>query len=201
MQVSPNRSSLLLIKKRIALAKKGKSLLKKKQDVLIGKLFSSVKELEQKRDQLHETLKQSELDFVRSLALTGNFIARSAMYGSPDNFTVHTHEKSIMGVSVPDMRVDSKNLPYTYESPLLVNAARQHEIIIKELISISSLETTIQNVAEEIKKTKRRVNSLENIQIPKMEKILASITLTLEEQDRESFIRLKHIKKQLAKES
>jgi len=197
VNISPNRSALLQIKKKIALAKKGQSLLKKKQDVLIGKLFVYVHELQKKQTEFN--IKQNKLhaDFVHTLALTGNFVARSASYGSPDQFLVKSVPESIMGVSVPKFELISSGKPYLYESPLLIESAKLHVHLIQDILELAQLEISIRTIADEIKKTKRRVNSLEHIQIPRLQQILSAIRLTLEEQERESFIRLKHIKNTL----
>ena len=65
------------------------------------------------------------------------------------------------------------------------------------MLKLSEIENTIFRLSEEIIKTKRRVNSLEFIKIPNLEKIEKTIRLQLEEMDREAFIRLKNVKKKI----
>ena len=105
-----------------------------------------------------------------------------------------------MGVKLPAIETVRREGYFlnTYESsPQLKDVADKFKDLFEEIVKLSVYEMTITELSEEIKKLKRRVNSLENIQIPKLEEIIKLIKFVLEEQERENFTRLKMIKTKL----
>jgi len=192
---------LLEIRKKKRLAIKGHSLLKKKQDVLTNEFFEVVKEYKREKKNLLEKVKLSYKNLSMDIAYTGIYVSRSVAYATKPAFEIKLKNQNIMGLKLPVIETVKKpHEPNIFEnSPLLYEAARNFKDLFQELIKISSLELRIKTLAEEIKKVKRRVNSLEHIQIPRLEQIEKEILFTLEEQERDNFIRLKTIKTKLNK--
>ena len=102
-----------------------------------------------------------------------------------------------MGVEVPlikDIKVEHHWHGYFEQTVELDNAIKQYRDIFPDLIKLMEKQLMLKHLAEEIKRTKRRVNSLEYLTIPRLENVKKIITFKLEELERENFSRLKKIK-------
>jgi V/A-type H+/Na+-transporting ATPase subunit D len=200
INVSPTRSELMDIRDRCKLAVKGHSLLKKKQDVLIFEFFKIVKTYKKRRKEVFEQLKETYKSLALDIAYTGIFMSRSASYSSADHFNLQFAKQNLMGIKIPQIKVIriSHEDENKYEnSPQLAEARKKFLLLFENLIEVSSMEIAIKELAEEIKKVKRRVNSLEYIQIPKLQNTEKIIKFTLEEQERDNYIRLKSVENQI----
>ena len=201
LQVSPTRSVLLEIRKKTKLAKKGHSLLKKKQDVLINEFFERVKEYKEAKESIMKTVRESYKRLTLDIAYTGIYVSRSVSYATKPVFDIEYTSKNIMGLKLPQIKAvkkDNIRVSNNYEnSPLLADATRSFHELFSQLVKLSSMELAIKSLSEEIKKIKRRVNSLEHIQIPRLENTQRYISFTLDEQERDNFIRLKTIKNRM----
>ncbi|RME77488.1 V-type ATP synthase subunit D [Candidatus Woesearchaeota archaeon] len=196
---SKTRSDLLEVKHKTALAKRGHSLLKKKQDVLINKFFTLVQEYKSFKKDIVIKTRTAYKSLSLDIAYTGIFSARAVSYAMPSYFDISFEEQNIMGVRIPNITVKKKEgVEASYQnSPQLAEAAKMFQHVFEDLIKLASLETTLLALADEIKKVKRRVNALEHIQIPNLEQEQKDIRFALEEQEREGFMRLKVIKNKL----
>ncbi len=199
LNISPTRSSLLEIKGKIALAKKGHSLLKKKQDALINKFMGIVKDYKDKKKSILAETKTAYKSLSLEIAYVGINRCRSLSYSAKETFDIDVQFKNIMGLKLPEMSAMIKNEVHNNlgNSPQMKEVIEKFQKLFKDLIELSSLEITIKSLADEIKKVKRRVNSLEHIQIPKLDNTQKHIKFVLEEQERENFTRLKMIKSRL----
>lgn len=188
---------LLIIKRKIKLAKKGHKLLKEKRDALIMEFFSTLKEIKILRKEIGNKLKQALKVLGKAQALQGIIdVERFALGVSPD-LKIEFGSKTIMGLEMPSIsEVESKHQWHGFiESSIeLDNAIVQFREILPPLLKLSAKQLAFQRLGEEIKKTKRRVNSLEYIIIPRLDGASSMIEFKLEELERENFTRLKMIK-------
>ena len=191
------RMQLLIIKRKIKLAKKGHKLLKEKRDALIMEFFSILKEIKELRKEIGTGLKQALKVLGKAQALQGiTDVERFALGVSPD-LEVEFGSKAIMGLEMPSIsEVKSTHQWHGFiESSIeLDNAMVQFRGILPALLKLSAKQLAFQRLGEEIKKTKRRVNSLEYIIIPRLDGASSMIEFKLEELERENFTRLKMIK-------
>jgi len=198
--IAPTRSELIELKHKVGLAQKGHSLLKRKQDALIREFLENVQEYKKRKMAIHENVVQTYKSLSLDIAYTGIFVARSFSYAVVPCFTLTKKEKNLLGVHIPQLRIDRKRdteMTHFEASPLLADATRKFQNLYQELVELASMEMKIKAMAEEIKKTKRRVNSLEHIQIPKMIDNVNRIKFVLNEQERDNFSRLKSLKKKM----
>lgn len=188
---------LLIIKKKIKLAIKGHKLLKEKRDALIMEFFSLLKDIKKQRKEIGTKLQKSLQSLGRAQAMQGiPDIERIALGVSPD-LKIDFGSKKVMGLEVPFVsEVEAKHQWHGFvESSLeLDNAVVQFREFLPTLLKLGAKQLAFQRLGEEIKKTKRRVNSLEYIIIPRFESALGLIKFKLEELERENFTRLKMIK-------
>ena len=69
------------------------------------------------------------------------------------------------------------------------------------MLKLAEIEKTSQLLAEEIEKTRRRVNALEYVKIPQMQEAIKYISMKLDENERATTIRLMKVKDILLKEA
>ena len=202
--VKPTRSELLRIKKQIKLAKSGYSLLKKKRDGLILEFFEILKKTKSLRQELVEEYKIALRKINIARALEGDLKVKSiamAISGMPD---VKLATKNIMGVKVPKIESDDVQKSFAgrgygiYNSSSVDEAAASYEKVVGKIILAAEVETSMRKLLNEIEKTKRRVNGLEFVVIPTLDRQKAFIQLRLEEMERENTFRMKRIKAKAA---
>lgn len=194
-QVSPTRSALLEVQKKIKLAYKGHNLLKKKQDFLINEFFKLSEEYQSRQKNIYEKTKNTYKILSLDIAHSGVFVSRSVSMAAKKGFDLEFNTKNVMGVKLPSFEVAlTKNGSNTFEnSPLLGQAREAYKSLLKDIILFSSIEQSLITLGDEIKKIKRRVNFLETIRIPELERTKSNIKFVLAEQERESISRLKSL--------
>lgn len=200
--IKATRMELLRLKKKKSLALKGHKLLKEKRDALISEFFKLIDDLEKSMSDTESSLSKAYKSLVMSQAISGYEEVRLASDSNDPRLSVSASHRTIMGVKVPTFQAES--LPtgrgYSLISPSLEldQAASDFEDTLKTVVKLAELEATAKSLAEEIKKTKRKVNSLERIVTPRIESDIAAISMRLEEMERENFARLKVIKGNMA---
>jgi len=198
--VKPTRSELLKIKKQIKLAKSGYSLLKKKRDGLILEFFEILKKAKSLRQELVEEYKIALEKINIARALEGDLKIKSIAMAIHDIPDVSLTTKNIMGVRVPKIEAADIKKAFlergygAYSSSSIDEAASAYEKVVEKIMLAAEVETSMRKLLNEIEKTKRRVNGLEFVVIPSLDKQKAFIQLRLEEMERENTFRMKRIK-------
>ena len=198
--IKPTRSELLKIKKQIKLAKSGYSLLKKKRDGLILEFFEILKKAKSLREELVNEYKVALEKINIARALEGDLKVKSVAMAIKDIPDVKLTAKNIMGVKVP--KIESSEIAKAfmergygiYNSSAIDEAAAAYEKVVEKIILAAEVETSMRKLLNEIERTKRRVNGLEFVVIPNLEKVKSFIQLRLEEMERENIFRMKRIK-------
>ena len=205
--INPTRMELLKLKDREKLAVKGHSLLKEKRDALIKEFFDILDRVKGSRGNVEEILKEAYNDLAEAQIVMGDLAVQKAALSVKESVEVDIDSRSIMGVSVPliDSKIDSRTIvdrgySFTDTSVRLDEAAQKFEKSLSLIIELGEIEKTIYLLAAEIESTKRRVNALEHIMIPRLENTVKSIEMRLEEMERENFVRLKMIKSSMEAE-
>jgi V/A-type H+-transporting ATPase subunit D len=205
--VSPTRMELLDMNKKIKLAKKGHKLLKEKRDSLVTEFFSVVDKAKGSRAALSDTMNTAYPDLIQAEALMGTANVEAVSESAPTKGEINISSKNVMGVRIPQIQIsehkaesEEKIRDSVYASSKLYDASDKFDKAYIELIRLAETEETIRRLGEEIKKTKRRVNSLEYIMIPRLTNTKRYITARLEEMERESFFRLKMVKRKKQRE-
>jgi len=199
--INPTRMELLKLKDREKLAVKGHSLLKEKRDALIKEFFDILDRVKGSRDKVEEILKVAFEDLTAAQVVMGDLAVQKAALSVKESIEVDIDSRSIMGVVVPvvDSKMEERTLvdrgySFADTSVRLDEASKKFENAIALIIELGETEKTIYLLAAEIESTKRRVNALEHIMIPKLQNTVKSIEMRLEEMERENFVRLKMIK-------
>jgi len=202
--VKPTRMELLKLRKRVKLADKGHRLLKEKRDALISEFMVVIKEYKDARKRVEENLKVAFYNLLMAEVLLGARDLEQISGITLRDINVDFMTKNIMGVSVPIMKVDNlirrvheRGYGFLSTNAKLDDAAKNFEESILSIVKLAEVEESVRRIAEEVEKTKRRVNALEYIVIPRLKATIKHIEMRMEEIERESFLRLKKIKASL----
>jgi V/A-type H+/Na+-transporting ATPase subunit D len=206
--VNPTRMELIKTKERIKLASKGHKLLKQKRDALILEFFKILKKAQDLRGQLALKLSHG----YNSLALAETYHNMQELtkvsLDLRKEIDIDIEVRNVMGVKIPNITTKMETRHFltlpTYSvaatSAKIDQAVDDFNEILTMVIKLAETETAMKRLIIEIEKTKRRVNALEFVLIPRLEADTKMITFRLEEMERDSFVSLKSIKRKLEKE-
>lgn len=209
LNVNPNRMELTRLKGRIATTKRGHKLLKDKQDELMRQFISMVKENDRLRKQVESELLDAYRDFVLVGATTSPEALSQALMASNESISLEVSPRNVMSVIVPNMKFtralqdDSAEMyPYGFlgSSDELDRAVAKLFALLPKLLQLGEIEKTCNLLADEIEKTRRRVNALEYMTIPQLEETIKYIQMKLDENERSGLIRLMKVKSMMEEE-
>lgn len=199
--VNPTRMELLKLKDRVNLAVKGHKLLKEKRDALIMEFFNILDRAKGVREEVEAKLGESFTALLIAEATMGDFAVKKAAMSVEESLDIDVDTRSVMGVTVPVIEYQNikksmiqRGYGLVDTSAKLDEASKGFEEAIELILELSEVEMTVKLLAGEIESTKRRVNALEHIIIPRLTNTVKYIEMRLEEMERENFVRLKIIK-------
>ena len=200
--VSPNRMELLRMKKKQQFAQRGHKLLKDKLEGLLKDFTGIVQEYAVLRDQVDSELGELFQQFIVASASMPAEVYRSALAFPECEAELTMTEKLIMNVRVPEFSfaIEGNLLSYGTDGTVveLDQAIVKLKEVLERLVQLAEAEKTIELVADEIEKTRRRVNALEYVLIPQQAETIRMISSKLEELERGNITRLMRIKQLLA---
>jgi V/A-type H+-transporting ATPase subunit D len=195
--------ALLAKKAQIKLAEQGSELLKEKQTTLVKEFMKIAERAMTRSDELERVAVRADQSLARARALDGPEAVRSAGLAAQGEVSVEVSETAIMGVRVPVVSVgaDVKRPIMERGYDLVGTSSRIDEVAVcfedelSLIIEVADVEVRLKRLGEEIRKTTRRVNALENVLIPNLHAELRYIEMTLQEREREDIFRLKRMKR------
>ncbi len=195
-QVFPTKGNLISTKKSLALATMGYDLMDRKRNILIRELMTLVDDAKKIRAEIETTYGKAYRALMRANVTLG--LCADIANSIPEETGVEIGYRSVMGVEIPHVMLDSKppELRYGFSqgNSLLDYAYICFDKVKHLTVRLAEIDNGIYRLANAIKKTQRRANALKNIMIPRFEETCKYITDALEEKDREEFSRLKVIK-------
>ena len=201
LAVSPNRTELMKLRKRLGLAKRGHDLLKEKMDALVIEFFEAFRKIQASRTKALEQLSTAHRALSNCFAVMGTLETVQTTKETKRELQIEISSRYLMGISIPAVEfgeVQRNALTRGYSlhmtSSVLDEAAREFERALGLLVELAETEAAAFAIARELEKTKRRVNALEYILIPRLKGALKFIMMRLDEMERENFTRLKRIK-------
>ena len=201
-EITPNRSTLLSLKKRIKLSESGYKIMKMKRDGLIIEFFEVLEKAKKMREGVASDYEAAMEKITIARAVEGEIAVKSAAYALKAEPEVKLGSKSIMGMMVPKVEATSmhtkmidKGYGVIETSAYIEEAAVAFEKLLDTLVRAAEVETTMKKLLDEIERTKRRVNALEFKIIPDLKESERFVSFRLEEMERENTIRLKHLKR------
>ncbi len=198
-KMTPTKANLIKAKNSLEFSKKGFELLDRKRTVLIREMMTLIDEA----NELEQIIDTSFRNGYEALKLanitmgTENMEEMSLSFEREKDYNIIF--KSVMGVETPIIKREADSKIMTESGLFRTNLAFDNAVIefidMKNIIyNLAEVESTVYKLALEIKKTQKRANALEKIQIPRYEKTIKYIDEVLEEKEREDFFRLKKVK-------
>ncbi len=207
--VNPTRMELTKLKARLRTATRGHKLLKDKRDELMKQFLDTVKENKALRKKVEEALLRAHGSFTVASAVMSPEMLEQALLYPKQSVDLDMKFKNIMSVPVPQYTFQTKNndpaeiFPYGFAmtSGELDDALEALSGVFQEMLQLAQMEKTTQLLAQEIEKTRRRVNALEYIMIPDLEENIKYISMKLEENERGNTTRLMKVKDMIAEKA
>ena len=209
INVNPTRMELTRLKGRLKTARRGHKLLKDKRDELMKRFLDVVREDRALRKKVEAALMEAHGSFTVAAALMSTEMLEQSLMYPKQSVELTMDFQNVMSVEVPRYRFQTRTsdagdvYPYGFASTsgALDDAVDALSGVFQDLLRLAEMEKTAQLLAEEIEKTRRRVNALEFVKIPQMEETIKYISMKLDENERSTTIRLMKVKDMLLKES
>lgn len=207
--VNPTRMELTRLKGKLRTAQRGHKLLKDKRDELMKQFLDTVRELCSLRTQVEQDLIRAHGSFtVASALMSGPAMEQALMYPKQSVELTMTFQ-NVMSVNVPVYHYQTRTedtgdiFPYGFAatSGELDGAVSALGDVFQDMLKLAQTEKTAQLMAEEIEKTRRRVNALEYVVIPSTQESIRYISMKLDENDRSTTTRLMKVKDMILKQA
>lgn len=208
LNVNPTRMELSRLKKRLSTALRGHKLLKDKRDELMRQFLETVREAKLLRAQLEKELKSVYDNFVLASSVMPAESLDAALLAPKQEVYLEQTSKNIMSVEIPVYSIrtrtsdESDIFSYGFASTSfeLDDAVRGVSAVLPVMLKLAEKEKAVKLMADEIEKTRRRVNALEHVLIPRYTETIRFIKLKLEENERSSRARLMKVKDMMIRE-
>ncbi len=203
-RVSPTRMELTRLKRRLKTAERGHKLLKDKRDEMVRRFMLLIRQNRKLRAEVEAELTSALREFSLARAVMVPQVLEEALLIPARSAAVTTSTQNIMSVDVPVLTIDQSSLaetrtPYGYftTSAELDGAVSTLAAALPRLLQLAEIEATCARLADEIEKTRRRVNALEHVLIPQFRTTIRAITMKLDENERGNLSRLMKVKEML----
>lgn len=198
----PTRMEMSRLKKRLVTASRGHKLMKDKRDETVRRFITFVRRNRELRTRVEELMGEAMASFALAKAGMSTGAVEEALSYPAASAKVEIGASKVLSVEVPDLTYvpsESKGLPYGAlgTSSELDNAVGKFSEIMPLLIELAEVEKTCNLLADEIEKTRRRVNALEYVMIPQLEDAIHDISMKLDENERGNLTRLMKTKDML----
>lgn len=200
--ITPTRMMLKQLKGRLKTARRGHKLMKDKRDELMRQFMDIVRLNKQLRERVEQGLTEAFAALQVASAIMSPEMLEQALLYPRQSVELDMQFKNIMSVNVPQYSFHTRNndpaeiYPYGFAqtSGELDDALSRMAVVFEDMLQLAQVEKTMQLLAEEIEKTRRRVNALEYVMIPELESNIKYISMKLEENENSTKVRLLKVK-------
>ena len=208
-QVNPTRMELTRLKKKLVTATRGHKLLKDKRDELMRQFLDQVRENKTLREQVEAGIQAANKNFLLARAGMQDEVLNTALLAPKQRVSLDHTLENVMSVEIPKFtfhtRTPDKNDIFSYgfafTSSDLDGAVQSLSDIFPAMLQLAEREKACQLMAAEIEKTRRRVNALEHVVIPRLQENIKYISMKLDENERSTQIRLMKVKDMMLQEA
>ena len=209
LNVNPTRMVMSKLKGQLKVAIKGHKLMKDKRDELMRIFLDLAREIKALREEVEPMLEEVYGSFsVARAVMTPEMLEEALMYPKQSVKLVAT-EKNVMSIDVPSFDFEQENTqtgsvyPYGFAttSGELDKSIEKLSILFPKLLQLAGMEKEAMLIADEIEKTRRRVNALEYVKIPNYRETIKYIKMKLDENERGNQTRLMKVKDMMLQES
>ena len=207
IRVNPTRMELKKLQGRYTTARRGHKLLKDKRDELMRQFLDVVRKDKELRARVEAALSAYYRGFSVASASGHTGMLMEALICPKKEVSIEVETRNMMSVTVPEFRMsvsgnaasESFNYGFAFTSGELDESLRELNGILEDLLEMAELEKKAQLLAEEIERTRRRVNALEYIMMPRYLEAIKSIKMKLDENERGNTTRLMKVKDMMLK--
>ncbi|WP_034870087.1 V-type ATP synthase subunit D [Clostridium lundense] len=197
--IAPTKANLISAESSLDFSEKGFELLDKKRNVLIREIMSYVELSKKLGEEINVTFNEAYEALKNANITMGIQEVDQIAMTIPQAKDYNIIFKSVMGVEVPHIQFDKQDINHNYsfyKTNSAMDIAYDKFNKVRYLIyELAEVENAVYRLAMEVKKTQKRANALQNIQIPRFKELIKNIGEVLEEKEREDFFRLKVVKK------
>lgn len=202
LNVNPTRMELTNLKRKLVTAQRGHKLLKDKRDELMRRFLDLVRENKELRRKVEEGIARANAHMAVARSVMSDNTIDVALMLPTQSMELDISEQNIMSVMIPKYDVKMKTAKeddiysygYAFTSDDLDVAVKSLSDIMPLMIRLAEVEKSCQMMADEIEKTRRRVNALEHVMIPQYQETIKYITMKLDENERSTTTRLMKVK-------
>lgn len=202
---APTKANLIAAKDQLNLLNTGLDILDKSRKALIGAHDSKIKQRDELNDEVNKTIAKVSKNFKKAMVTMGEAKLIDIANLIPVDDSISLSESEFMQTKVYDINFVAQKLSLSYSFYETNDSFDQALLSFNELkskiLKLAELDTTINNLDRQIKKTSKKVNSLEKVQIPKLEDRIKEISSLIEEKEREEFSKTKMVKDRKLKEN
>jgi len=202
INVPPTRTNLIRLKKDLRFAREGYEILDRKREALTGELVRVAKEADAIQKEVWALLETAYNAMEKARLVMGSDHVEWAALAANKTVDVHLRLRGIMGVAIPQIEARGEPPKLLYSpgdtAAALDEASAAFREVLLRIPQLSMLTSAVWRLANELRKTQRRVNALQHIFIPQYESTVAFIISSLEEREREETFRLKLLKVRMA---
>ena len=187
------------MKRRVGFIERGTEFLKLKRDHLAKELTASIDVLKGRRSQLLEKLQVAYRAVTAAYISLGPTEVRSQASSIKSGLELEILPRAVMGVRYPFIKIDKEPQIAGELDITLSEAAEKVVSILDDILQLAEYEARAERIADELGKTNRKVNALENTIIPSYRQVIKFIEDKLDEESLEELVRMKLIGGALAK--
>ena len=202
---APTKANLIAAKDQLNLLNTGLDILDKSRKALIGAHDSKIKQRDELNAEVNETIERVSKNFKKAMVTMGEAKLNDIASLLPVDNSIKLKESEFMQTKVYDIDFTPQKLSLSYSfyetNETFDQAVLSFNELKSKILKLAELDTTINNLDRQIKKTSKKVNSLEKVQIPKLEDRIKEISSLIEEKEREEFSKTKMVKDRKLKEN
>ncbi|MHA1243029.1 MAG: V-type ATP synthase subunit D [Candidatus Heimdallarchaeota archaeon] len=207
--IQATRMNLMKLRERAKLAEKGHDLLQEKLDSLVIRFFEVVDTIRGLREETSKLTIAAQDSLRNAQMAVGPLRLREISMAAPEIWKIEAYENNIAGVIVPKLDLEKTRdeadaklfYGFASSSAEIDKTVEDYRLAIEKIVVLAETLAMLQILGQAITETKRRVNALRFILIPRLSSQIIFIETTLEEQEREQFAQLKKIKEKLEKKA
>ncbi len=209
LSVNPTRMELKNLKKKLDTSRRGHKLLKDKRDELMRRFMELVGENERLRKEVEQGINEANRRFASAQATMEKSELETALLLPKQGVSIELSKKNIMSVDVPVFNAefrsqntgDACSYGFAFTPAELDEGVKALSDIFPKMIRLAEVEKACFMLADEIESTRRRVNALEHIMIPRYEETIKYITMKLDENERSTTTRLMKVKNMMLEQA
>jgi V/A-type H+-transporting ATPase subunit D len=198
-RVTATNIELIKIRRSMQVAKMVHKILDDKREVLLKKIDEMIEEANKARQDIWAPLGEIYTAVYQAYMSLGTSTLEAVADSTPSVMETDVDVRRIVDVKIPTLSVKTKggsqlSYGFTETNSSVDKAAKLIKNMLPGVCKAAEYENAIFSLAKELERTQKLINALEYVIIPQYQDAVAFIKATLEEREREEFVRLKKVK-------